>query len=180
MRIEPEIVKAVDVAVKLADEHNLLQQLYEDAAMFEKLYLSAPGLRQLFLSFEIDSGRKKEILANIFEGRISAYLLGLLYLLAEKNKLNKAVSVVHLLKTRAERILRKRRAVITTPIEVEETIKKELEQLARKFADDKLTINYEEDPEIIGGFIMKIGDKLIDASVRGKLLRFKKSVKARL
>lgn len=180
MRIEPETVKAVDITVKLADEHNQLQQLYEDSAIFEKLYLSAPGLRQLFLSFEIDSGKKKEILSKIFEGRISAYLLGLLNLLAEKNKLNKAISVVHLLKMHAERILRKRRAVVTVPVEPEETIKTELEQLARKFAGDKLLISYEKDPEIIAGFILKVGDKLIDASVRGKLLRFKKSVKARL
>jgi F-type H+-transporting ATPase subunit delta len=180
VKIEPEVIKATETVIRLADENGELESIYQSAVEFERLYLSAPGLRQLLLSFELSSGKKKVILKSLFEGRLSPYFLGLLYLLVEMNKLHKAASVVHFLKTKAERILSKRMGLIILPLKPSEDLMQELTKLAQAIANDKLVVTFKEDPEIIGGFLMRVGDKLIDASVRGKLFRFKKSVKERL
>lgn len=52
------------------------------------------------------------------------------------------------------------------------------ERLAAQFGEN-LEFDYREDPSILGGLIIRVGDRVIDASVAGKLEALRKTLVAR-
>ena len=60
-------------------------------------------------------------------------------------------------------------AVITSAVPLTEEERAEIEQKLIKGYGSNLEFSYHVDPEILGGLIVQVGDKLIDDSVRGRL-----------
>lgn len=68
-------------------------------------------------------------------------------------------------------------AEITTAEVLETSLKKEIiDYLIEKSKAEKIKINEKENKKIIGGFIVKYGDKIIDASVKNKINLFKNNL----
>ncbi len=55
--------------------------------------------------------------------------------------------------------------IVTSVIELSENQKKELNKKLEAYTNKKVRINFKTDDTIVGGFIIRIGDSIIDASV---------------
>jgi F-type H+-transporting ATPase subunit delta len=180
VRIEKKLRRLADTLISLASSHNYTEGLYDEVANTENLILAVPALRQLLISDEIGSEEKKRVLASVLEGRFSPILIAAVHYLIDTGKHKKILRFVHYLKHRLENEIRKEQATVITATEIEEDLKRSLAELAERKLGKRPKMRYEIDPEIIGGLILKIGDELIDASIKGRLLRFKKNVSAQL
>lgn len=180
MKIEKLLRHAVDSVLRLAEENNDLGKLEEELSLFQELFVQVPALRQLVFNEEIDSGTKKEIFNKVLEGRFSPYILSLCYFLIDANKLIKLPAVLHYARTQAERRIRRKRVEVISAVEIDDALKKQIEDVVKKFGLENPLFTYRKNPDLIGGVVLRIGDLLVDASVRGRLERFKNSVKARL
>ncbi|MDD3711375.1 MAG: F0F1 ATP synthase subunit delta [Patescibacteria group bacterium] len=68
-------------------------------------------------------------------------------------------------------------AEITTARSLDAGLKKEIfDYLIRRSKAEKIKIEEKEDKKIIGGFIVKYGDKIVDASVKNKINLFKNNL----
>ena len=67
---------------------------------------------------------------------------------------------------------------ITTPIELDKELKNEFISLSKKLVgkDKTVEIHEEVNEDLLGGFILRIGDKQIDDSVSSKLRDLKKKL----
>lgn len=63
---------------------------------------------------------------------------------------------------------------VTTAIPMDKELEEKVLAKVRTFSDKKLMIENIVDPEIIGGFILRVGDMQFNASVSGKLRSLKK------
>ena len=68
------------------------------------------------------------------------------------------------------------RAKVTTAFHLGDEEREVISRRLGEMADRKVVIDGEVDPAIIGGFIVRMGDKLIDGSIRQKLETLKKSL----
>jgi len=68
-------------------------------------------------------------------------------------------------------------SVLTTAVKVDDKIKKQVIDLVSGIFKTKVELKEVIDKEIIGGFILKIEDNYIDASVRNKLRKIEKELK---
>jgi F-type H+-transporting ATPase subunit delta len=59
---------------------------------------------------------------------------------------------------------------------VDAKIKKQMTELISEVYSTKVELEEKIDPEIIGGFILRIDDNYIDASIRNKLRKIKKEL----
>ncbi|MEM0503828.1 MAG: ATP synthase F1 subunit delta [Archaeoglobaceae archaeon] len=180
MKIERELNLALDELIKLVDSENYLHEFHGEVHALLNLIISVKGLRQLIYTEEFDPGKKKEVFRNILEGRFSPFLLALVNLLIDRNKIGKLPQVLQNAKLKTERLLRKRKAEVITATEISEETRKKIEEVVSKLAPASAKLEFRLDPELIGGVILRIGDLYIDASVKGRLERFKRRVMERL
>jgi F-type H+-transporting ATPase subunit delta len=61
------------------------------------------------------------------------------------------------------------RAEITTAVPVDDALRSEIVALLTSLVDQEIIATFREDPEILGGMVARVGDRLVDGSVRSKL-----------
>ncbi|MDP6824027.1 MAG: ATP synthase F1 subunit delta [Dehalococcoidia bacterium] len=61
------------------------------------------------------------------------------------------------------------RAEIATAAPVDDALKTEIVARLSAFVGQEITATFTEDPEILGGMVARVGDRLVDGSVRSKL-----------
>jgi F-type H+-transporting ATPase subunit delta len=68
-------------------------------------------------------------------------------------------------------------SVLTTAVKVDYKIKKQIIDLISGVFKTQVELKETIDPEIIGGFILRIDDNYIDGSLKNKLRKIKKELK---
>jgi F-type H+-transporting ATPase subunit delta len=123
------------------------------------------------LSFEM----KKAILAE-FLGRINPLALNLAYLLVHKDKLDIAGDISR----QYDRLLDTHYGIehveVITALPLDDEDRKRISSRFEEIIGHKVIIDAQVDPSILGGIRAKIGDTLIDGSVKGKLGALRKSL----
>ncbi len=118
----------------------------------------------------------KEKLAREILGKINPMALNLVYLLIAKGKLKDAGQLAD----EYERLLNDHQGIktadVTTAIALDNTEREKLGRHLEELIGKKVRINAQVNPDILGGFIARIDDSLIDGSIRNKLEMLKKSL----
>jgi len=68
-------------------------------------------------------------------------------------------------------------AQLTSATELDEQVLNDIAQTLEKMTGKKIVIQFEQDPSLIGGIVARIGDLVLDGSVKRQLLTFKESMK---
>ena len=112
-------------------------------------------------------------------GEIDPLAIKLIFMLAEKRKL----TVIEEIADEYQRLLDSYHGVegaevveVTTAIPLEEKDRLDLAQRLTDIVKKPIVLKDKVDKEMIGGIIIKIGDRLIDGSIRGKLAELKKEL----
>ena len=113
---------------------------------------------------------KKEVLKQLFKDQVQEFTLNFLFVLVDRRRISflniiiqKYLELTYVLESTT--IAELYSVVDLNELQQENLIKKI--QLMTNSTKVKLVIS--KDPDLIGGFIIKIGSKIIDASLSGKL-----------
>lgn len=123
---------------------------------------------------EISTSRKKKIFINIFKGKIDEELLSFLLILIEKDRILfteeklKEMEKIHL--ERNNTLL----VEVKTVIPLEETDREKLRTKLYNRYDKKIIFDEKLDKNIIGGVYVRVGDDVIDGTIRNRLNEMKK------
>lgn len=155
--------------LELAEEKKVLEEVMEDMANFVSL---CNENRAFFLTLGspiIPHLRKAEILNKIFKGKVNDMTLQAFNLVTRKNRAD-------LLKNVAEEFINQyndkkglQEVSVTSSIKLTSKQLKGLEKIASDMTGKKPVVTEYVDPEVIGGYILKIGDRQIDQSISGQL-----------
>ena len=118
---------------------------------------------------------KKGFLKGCLEG-VAPGVLNLSYLLVVKDKLKIAPLIEMEYNKLLDEHLGVKRIKVVTAMPLDEA---EKENMAKKFENltgHKIFINFDVDPNIVGGAVIKIKDKLIDGSIKNRLESLKKEL----
>ena len=123
------------------------------------------------LSFET----KKAILME-FLGKVDPLALNLAYLLVHKDRLGIAGDISR----QYDRLLDSHRGIehveVITALPLDDGDRKKISSRFEEIVGRKVVIDAKVDPSIVGGIKAKIGDTLIDGSVKGKLGALRQSL----
>lgn len=119
---------------------------------------------------------KKKIVDAALKGKVGATTLRFLELLLEKKRwdLFGMVALVY-----GRLAAEKRGAVkasVRTASPLDAAAQAALSARLKKFVGKDIELDMKEDPELIGGVVVKIGDWVLDSSLRGQLRRMKESI----
>ena len=69
------------------------------------------------------------------------------------------------------------RGKLVTAVKLSEAMQKSVVDKLAKDSGRKIVLDYEVDQDIIGGLMLKIGDRVLDASIRAQLQILKENIK---
>ena len=159
---------------EIAEKQNQVKEIYEMLNSAMVLYRTDKELKNFILNPLIDNEQKKSVLNEIF-GKDNSENLNILLYILDKGRMN---CIKYIVAEYLKIYYRKNKI-----LDVKATFTKELTDEQKKKLIDKLSqktgkeINLEIkiDKDILGGGIIKIGDKIIDGSIRRELDNWKKS-----
>ncbi|MGQ9455718.1 MAG: F0F1 ATP synthase subunit delta [Armatimonadota bacterium] len=156
-----------------AHKSNVVDQVESDLGLVSYVLESEPNLLRVVSSPTISRRRKKAILEDIFGGRIHPLTQSFLDLLVEKSR----EEILSAIEPEYVELANSFRGVVKAEVTAAvELLAEERERLVRKLSeitDKKIVLLTQVDPSIIGGLIVKIGDTLIDGSIRCQLAAIK-------
>jgi F-type H+-transporting ATPase subunit delta len=114
---------------------------------------------------------KKTVLKRLFDGRIDSNTLHFLYVLVDKNRESNFDGVIESYK----HLLREHRNEVAITVKsvqpLDAALVAEVEKVLLKHTGRKIELKTETDPELLGGLVIQIGDRVIDTSLKRQLLQ---------
>ena len=121
---------------------------------------------------------KIKVIESVFKGRVSDELTGLLCMLLEKGHARDIPSVMDYFTDQAKEYRHIGRATVTSAMALDDAHKKKIEQKLLDTTDYvSFEIDYKVDPELIGGIVIRIGDKVVDGSIRTRINNLTQSLR---
>ena len=155
--------------LNLAKEKGFAKEVNDDMILIQSTIEENHDLEVMLKSPVIKSGPKLAVLTQVFEKKINGITMGLLNLLI----VNKRLPILNLVAKEYVVIYDFLKGVEVAQITSAVPLTKELEaEILRKIKESvgkEISMNNVIDPSIIGGFIIRIGDKLYDSSVSSRL-----------
>lgn len=166
-RVASRYVKSL---LSLAVEQGALEQVHQDMQLFNNICVSNTDFVRMLRSPIVKHDKKKDILEKIFKGKVHQLSLAIIDILTAKNREPLLPSIAKEFHAAYNEFKGIGKATVTTTIPVDAQLRGELERIVKKLSNkDKIELEEKVDPELIGGFILNVGDKQIDASIKSKL-----------
>ncbi len=157
----------------LAVEQNTLEEAFADMKLVADTCAESREFRLLLLSPIVKSDKKQKIIDIVFANQLGAISKNFIEIIVRKKReymLGEiANEFVGQYKTHKHIVTAK----VTTAIELDSDLKKRILELVAKQETGDIELEETVDSDIIGGFIVRVGDKQIDASVAGKFSELK-------
>lgn len=159
-----------------AIEKKLLNEVYQDMIFITEL-CKLPEMKELLASPIIVPTKKKDILNKVTENYIQKISLSLIDLVVKNGRENYLPAIAREFIRETKEYNGITESVLTTAIKVDEKIKKQVIDLITGIFKTKVELKEIVNRDIIGGFILRVEDSYIDASIRNKLRKIEKELK---
>lgn len=159
-----------DALFEVAKESGQLENFWKQCEAIKVALQENPELFRLMGHPKIGKEEKRKIIEDIFTDRVLAEIVGLLCMLADKGHFEEAGAVLDYFIARVKEYSHIGTASVTTAMELSRAKKKAVDkQLLELTGYKKFEIQYAVETALIGGMVIRIGDRVVDSSVRTKL-----------
>ena len=144
-----------DALFEAAREAGRMDDMYEEVLELQKLLQANEELQKMMENPKVIREDKANVIETVFRGRISDYFIGLV-------KEEKKIGI----------------AYVTTAVELTDGQKDEIvRRLLETTRYESFEMNYAVDASLIGGMVIRIGDRVVDSSIKTKLYELSKSLR---
>jgi F-type H+-transporting ATPase subunit delta len=158
----------------LAVEKNALEAVHQDMLLFSKICDENRAFAMMLRNPIIKHDKKRDILEKIFAGKVHPLTLSILDILTRKNREPLLPAIAREFHTAYNIYNGVGKASIVTAVPLDAALRGEFERIAKKISEkDKVELTERIDKEMIGGFILQVGDRQIDASMKNRLKTLK-------
>lgn len=167
LRVASRYVKSL---LGLSVEKGVLEEVHKDMLLFSKTCRESRPFVAMLRSPVIRHENKQQILRKLFSKKVNLMTMSILDIITKKNReplLPAIASEFHNAYNEHKGI---GKADVTTTVQMEKDLSEILEGIAKKLAGKPfIEMHTKVDPELIGGFILNVGDRQIDASIKSQL-----------
>ena len=155
--------------IGLSIEKKELDTVYNDMVLISETVDDSKDLDLLLKSPVVKTDKKQEILTSIFGKNTSELTKQFLLLISSRNR-EAIIGDIASAFVRQYKVIKKIIVTeVTSAIKLEAAQKKKILQLLNTDESSSVEVVEKINPEIIGGFIVRVEDKQIDASISRKL-----------
>ena len=159
--------------IALAQEKGAVDAIKDDMSSVVKLYEESKDFSLFVESPIVAPTKKQEIFKKIFNGKVNAITSSFFDLVIAKGRENGLYDIAKSYLVRYNDVNGIQSVEFFTADEVSDAIKNEISSSLGKSLGKKIQLKTEVKEDLIGGYILRVGDKQIDSSVKGSLQKLR-------
>lgn len=160
---------------EVATEHGSTDEIREQIGQFADALDENRDLAVYFFSPYFSTQEKKDGLVKLLDGAGDT-LVNFLELLIEKHRMPAIFRIRRHYDSLWEQAHQILPVQIATAIELDEGVAKRLGEQIEKTTGQRIELTATVDPEILGGIVLRVGNSILDASIRNRLENLRKAV----
>ena len=160
---------------EVAKERDILDEIHDDLGAFTKALDENRELAVFFFSPYFSSEEKKNGLKRAVTGADPIFM-NFLETLLERHRM----PVIFRIRARFEQLWDEEKKLlpveITSSVELDKAIVQSIGERIGEQTGQKVELSSKVDPEILGGLVVRVGNFVLDASIRNRLNQLRKQV----
>ena len=159
-----------DALFAVAKEEGRLDEFYEAAKVVANILREHVEFAKLMNHPEINKADKLKVVEETFSGNVPQEFVGLMSLMVEKNRANDLLAVFEYFSDLVKEEKKIGKADVTTAVELTQEQKEKVEKkLLETTKYETFEMGYHLDETLIGGMVIRVGDRVVDSSIKTKL-----------
>ena len=164
-----------DAYVSVVSEKNNLIDALEEIKSVKNILLENVEIIELLDSPKMDDEEKIDFIKGIFENHISVDSMGFLLTIIEKKRQAELLPILDYVIDCVKELLLIGKATVTTALPLDDSKKERIvDELLKSSHYKSLEAEYVVDESIIGGIVIRIGDRVVDSSVKTRIDKMRK------
>lgn len=163
--------------LQLAVEQNALEEVHADMQLLSRICRQNRSFTLMLRNPVIRHDKKKDVLMALFKGKVHTLTLAILEIITRKNREPLLPEIAHQFHQYYNEYKGIVSAKLETAIEPGKELMREFEKLVKQISKkNQVELHTSVDPDMIGGFVLTVNDKQIDASIHNRLKALKREL----
>ena len=159
-----------DALFSLALEENQVDELWKEAAMMQEALEDNPEFMAILCHPEMTMEKKLALLQDVFQKELSQNMMGLLNVLVKKGRIGEILSVLGYFIEKVMAYKKIGEVKVRTPMPLSDEQREKIENKLLEVSEyATLSVDYQVDESLLGGIVIRIGNRVLDNSIRSKL-----------
>jgi F-type H+-transporting ATPase subunit delta len=160
---------------EVAKEHDIVDRVHDELGEFADALERERELRLFFFSPYFSSEEKRDGVARVLEGA-DEHLVRFLELLAERHRM----PAIHRIRRSYESMWAAENKLlpvtVTSAVELDEGLVESIGERIQEQTGRRVELSSKVDSDVLGGLVLRVGNMVLDASVRNRLEQLRKQV----
>lgn len=160
--------------IDLAGEKSAVETIKKDIELFLATCRANPELQAILKNPIIGLDKKANILDGLFSGKVHEMILSFFKIVVRKGRAEILFATAKEFITQYNVIKNVVKATVTSASQLSQENISQIEDVVKQSTNGEVILTSIVDPKLIGGFILKVGDKQFDTSISSKLNKLRK------
>jgi F-type H+-transporting ATPase subunit delta len=170
------IKRYVSALFAVAKGKGQIEETYRCLATLDEEFQLVPDLKDFILSPEHSSSQKNKVLLTALDGDIPDLLKRFIQLVLNKKRVEILPAVYQAFHRFREEALGHVQAEVVTAIPLSAEMQQEISEVIAKLTSKSPIINWEVNPELLGGYRIQVEDRCYDFSLLRQLINLREQM----
>ncbi|WP_066756388.1 ATP synthase F1 subunit delta [Crocinitomix algicola] len=159
--------------IDLATEKKVVEEVYADMNQLSTVCKDSQDFKNLLNSPVITGQKKLEVFKAIFDGKVNSATMDLLNLIVKNERENVLPAIAKGFIELYKKSNGIHEVFVTSAHPLDQATKDKIVEKLKAGVNGTIELHEKVDPELIGGFVVRIDDQQIDASIASQLSNLK-------
>ncbi len=177
MAVDEVIQGYADALFRVVRAEGELDRVEDELYRFGKLLESNHELKQALSDQSIDKDQRLKVVDELLADKVSPHTLGLLHFVVEQGRARHLPQILELVSDLAAEARNSVVAEVRSAIPLDGNQQRQLADALSKATGKNVEVKVLVDPTVIGGIVAKVGDTVIDGTIKRRLEQLKEQVR---
>jgi F-type H+-transporting ATPase subunit delta len=177
-RSDPAAIPYAQALIEIGREQSILGDVLEQMEAIHRLVEESRDFRLFFLSPSIDPGEKYRIVENLLGDRLNRTVLGFLRIVFRKKREPLFDNILDRFAAFKDETENRIRVHVRSAKELPGDLREKLTSRIGASTGKQVVLEASVDPDLLGGAIIRVGDRRVDGSVRSRLRELRKQLRS--
>ena len=155
--------------LEMARAENAVARVEEELFRLRELFKTNPNLLEFLKEPNVTREGKRHVVEELFQGRVHPIVLNTLIAISDSDRTSRLPQIIEEFTALAAASRQQVSGEITSAIELDQDTLSRLSDELSRVTGKHVRLLQRTDPSILGGVIIKVGEEIIDGSLRRKL-----------